>query len=79
VHHPRIDPTCGYFIIGEFDPHSDRAGKKGFSFDFDAIEVLNGYQDPAPPQRGPHDRRLPGPAETMGIWPPPPETRTPSI
>ena len=47
VHHPRIDPTCGYFTIGEFDPHSDRAGKKGFSFDFDAIEVLNGYQDPA--------------------------------
>jgi len=44
---PHIDPTCGYFIIGEFDPHSDRAGKKGFSFDFDAIEVLNGYQDPA--------------------------------
>ncbi len=47
VHHPRIDPTIGYFTIGEFDPHVDRAGKKGFSFDFDAIEVLNGYQDPA--------------------------------
>ena len=43
VHHPGI----GYFILGEFDPHSDRAGRPGFSFDFDAIEVLNGYQDPA--------------------------------
>jgi len=47
VHHPRIDPGVGYFIIGEFDPHTDHAGKKGFSFDFDAIEVLNGYQDPS--------------------------------
>ena len=47
VHHPRIDPGVGYFILGEFDPHSDRAGRPGFSFDFDAIEVLNGYQDPA--------------------------------
>lgn len=47
VHHPRIDPGVGYFILGQFDPHSDRAGRPGFSFDFDAIEVLNGYQDPA--------------------------------
>jgi hypothetical protein len=47
VHHPRIDPGIGYFILGQFDPHSDRAGRPGFSFDFDAIEVLNGYQDPA--------------------------------
>ena len=46
VHHPRIDPGVGYFIVGEFDPHSDRAGRPGFSFDFDALEVLNGYQDP---------------------------------
>jgi hypothetical protein len=47
VHHPRIDPGVGYFILGEFDPHSDKAGRPGFSFDFDAIEVLNGYQDPS--------------------------------
>ena len=47
VHHPRIDPGVGYFILGEFDPHSDRAARPGFSFDFDALEVLNGYQDPA--------------------------------
>ncbi len=46
VHHPRLDPGVGYFLLGEFDPHSDRAGRPGFSFDFDAIEVLNGYQDP---------------------------------
>lgn len=47
VHHPRIDPGIGYFLLGAFDPHSDKAGRPGFSFDFDAIEVLNGYQDPA--------------------------------
>jgi hypothetical protein len=47
VHHPRIDPGVGYFIVGQFDPHSDHAGRPGFSFDFDALEVLNGYQDPA--------------------------------
>jgi hypothetical protein len=46
VHHPRSDPGIGYFNLGGFDPHSDRAGRTGFSFDFDAIEVLNGYQDP---------------------------------
>lgn len=47
LHHPRIDPGVGYFIIGGFNPHTDHAEKKGFSLDFDAIEVLNGYQDPA--------------------------------
>jgi hypothetical protein len=46
VHHPRLDPGVGYFIIGGLDPHNDRASKRGFSFDFDALEVLNGYQDP---------------------------------
>jgi hypothetical protein len=46
VHHPRLDPTVGYFTIGGFDPHADRASKRGFSFEFDALEVLNGYQDP---------------------------------
>jgi hypothetical protein len=47
VHHPRLDPGIGYFILGKFDPHSDYASRPGFSFDFDALEVLNGYQDPA--------------------------------
>jgi hypothetical protein len=46
VHHPRIDAEIGYFDIGEFDARSDRAGRKGFSWDFDALEVMNGYQDP---------------------------------
>jgi hypothetical protein len=47
VHHPRLDPGIGYFLLGDFDAHSDHAGRAGFSFDFDAVEVLNGYQDPA--------------------------------
>lgn len=45
VHHPRIDGEIGYFQRGEFDAQNDRAGRPGFSYDFDAIEVLNGYQD----------------------------------
>jgi hypothetical protein len=45
VHHPRIDGEIGYFNIGGFDAHLDRATRTGFSFDFDAVEVLNGYQD----------------------------------
>jgi hypothetical protein len=46
VHHPRLDDTVGYFNIGGLNPHTDRASARGFSFDFDALEVLNGYQDP---------------------------------
>jgi hypothetical protein len=46
VHHPRLDGGIGYFSLGELDPHADRALRRGFSFDFDAVEVLNGYQDP---------------------------------
>ena len=45
VHHPRIDEEIGYFNLSRFDSQRDRADKAGFSFDFDAIEVLNGYQD----------------------------------
>ncbi|MDB4968612.1 MAG: hypothetical protein JWN44_4301 [Myxococcales bacterium] len=45
VHHPRIDAEIGYFNIGGFDAHGDKASRRGFSFDFDAVEVLNGYQD----------------------------------
>lgn len=45
VHHPRIDPEIGYFNLGKLDSDRDRAGRAGFSFDFDAVEVLNGYQD----------------------------------
>jgi len=46
VHHPRLDAEIGYFDIGGFDARSDKAGRPGFSFDFDALEVMNGYQDP---------------------------------
>jgi hypothetical protein len=46
VHHPRIDDQIGYFDLGHFDSHSDKAERPGFSWDFDALEVMNGYQDP---------------------------------
>src|SRR5215831_17192463 len=46
VHHPRIDAEIGYFDLGHFDSRADRAGRAGFSWDFDAVEVMNGYQDP---------------------------------
>lgn len=46
VHHPRLNDTIGYFTMGGLDSRSDRATRRGFSFDFDAVEVLNGYQDP---------------------------------
>jgi len=46
VHHPRIDAEIGYFDIGQFDARNDRASRPGFSWDFDALEVMNGYQDP---------------------------------
>jgi hypothetical protein len=46
VHHPRIDSEIGYFNLARFDAARDRSDRPGFSFDFDALEVLNGYQDP---------------------------------
>jgi hypothetical protein len=46
VHHPRIDAEIGYFDIGRFDARNDKAERPGFSWDFDALEVMNGYQDP---------------------------------
>ena len=46
VHHPRLEKAIGYFDLGGLDGRSDRASRAGFSFDFDAVEVLNGYQDP---------------------------------
>lgn len=45
IHHPRFDRGMGYFTTGIFEQRSARAGRPGFSFDFDAVEVLNGYQD----------------------------------
>jgi hypothetical protein len=45
VNHPRLDPRIGYFYQGGFDSREDTAIRDGFFFDFDAIELLNGYQD----------------------------------
>ncbi len=45
VHHPRIDTEIGYFNLSHYDAEADQAARAGFSVDFDAIEVLNGYQD----------------------------------
>ncbi len=46
VHHPRlVHGSMGYFVLSELDIATGRTKTPGFSFDFDAIEVLNGYQD----------------------------------
>jgi hypothetical protein len=46
VHHPRlVHGSMGYFVLSELDIATGRTRTPGFSFDFDAIEVLNGYQD----------------------------------
>ncbi|HEY1811822.1 MAG TPA: CehA/McbA family metallohydrolase [Kofleriaceae bacterium] len=45
IHHPRLEKAIGYFYLGKFDDARDEAKRPGFSYDFDAIEVLNGYQD----------------------------------
>lgn len=46
VHHPRlVHGTMGYFVLSDLDIATGRTKTPGFSFDFDAIEVLNGYQD----------------------------------
>jgi hypothetical protein len=46
VHHPRlVHGTMGYFVLSDLDIATGRTRTPGFSFDFDAIEVLNGYQD----------------------------------
>ncbi len=45
VHHPRLETATGYFILGKFDDEKDEATRRGFSYDFDALELLNGYQD----------------------------------
>ncbi|HEY2406207.1 MAG TPA: CehA/McbA family metallohydrolase [Polyangiaceae bacterium] len=42
VNHPRM-PGCGYFNKGELDAQHARAETAGFSFEFDTLEVVNGY------------------------------------
>jgi hypothetical protein len=46
VHHPRFDRGLGYFNVGELNPITAKARRAGFSLEFDAVELLNGYQDP---------------------------------
>lgn len=46
VHHPRLEHgKLGYFAQAGLDFATGHARAAGFSFDFDAVEVLNGYQD----------------------------------
>ncbi|HEY4181108.1 MAG TPA: CehA/McbA family metallohydrolase [Kofleriaceae bacterium] len=46
IHHPRLEQgRIGYFHLGKLDTKT-MTGRPGFSMDFDAVEVLNGYQDP---------------------------------
>ena len=46
VHHPRLlRGKMGYFVLSDLDVATGRTTTPGFSFDFDALEVLNGYQD----------------------------------
>ncbi len=42
VNHPRM-PGVGYFNRGELDAHTGVAEAEGFSFDFDTLEVVNGF------------------------------------
>ncbi|MGC4089809.1 MAG: CehA/McbA family metallohydrolase [Polyangiaceae bacterium] len=42
VNHPRM-PGCGYFNRIELDAETGAAATEGASFEFDAIEVVNGY------------------------------------
>jgi len=59
VHHPRLEHgKLGYFFLSELDIATGRTRTPGFSFDFDAIEVLNGYQD--------SDRKTVG--KVIGDW-----------
>jgi hypothetical protein len=59
VHHPRLQHgKMGYFVLSDLDIATGRTKTAGFSFDFDAIEVLNGYQD--------SDRKTVG--KVIGDW-----------
>jgi hypothetical protein len=42
VNHPRM-PGVGYFNRGELDARTGIAESEGFSFDFDTLEVVNGF------------------------------------
>lgn len=50
VNHPRFDRGLGYFRSAIFDRTQAAFGRTGASLDFDAIEVLNGYEGSSPAQ-----------------------------
>lgn len=50
VNHPRFDRGLGYFRTGIFDRTQAKFGRAGASMEFDAIEVLNGYEGSRPDQ-----------------------------
>jgi hypothetical protein len=56
VNHPRMK-GIGYFNRMELDPQTGQAGSEGFSWDFDTLEVFNGFelQDPNGVQRNLHE------------------------
>ncbi|MEB2310732.1 MAG: CehA/McbA family metallohydrolase [Sorangiineae bacterium] len=43
VNHPRMSPGIGYFDLGKLEPARATAERPGFSFDFDTLEVFNGF------------------------------------
>jgi hypothetical protein len=43
VNHPRL-ADIGYFSLGHLNTASAKFGEVGFSFDFDVLEVLNGFE-----------------------------------
>jgi hypothetical protein len=53
INHPRMGPDIGYFTQGQLDVARGTAGREGFTFDFDAIEVHNGFEhnDPGTVER----------------------------
>lgn len=50
VNHPRFDRGLGYFRTGIFDRAQAKFGRSGGSLDFDAVEILNGYEGSRPDQ-----------------------------
>jgi hypothetical protein len=44
INHPRMGPDIGYFTQGQLDVARGSASREGFTFDFDAIEVHNGFE-----------------------------------
>ncbi len=50
VNHPRMQPRIGYFNLGRLDARRAVAANPEFSWDFDTIEVFNGFDLANPPE-----------------------------